>query len=79
MNILTPLWIVDNLWTIVFLNKSQSKTIFPEIITSVNEEKYYQVQSRIIDFKTKMLFSSDAEIELSANDINAVFERLWNT
>ena len=72
MNFLTPLWIVDNLLSVTFFNTTQSKTIFPEIITSVNEERYYQVQSRIIDFKTKILFSSEAEIELSANDINAI-------
>ncbi len=74
MRIYTLLWVIDNLVSVIFSRTDNSSQNLPEEIKTVTEEKYYEVMSRIIDFRTKILFSVDAEIILSASDINATFK-----
>ncbi|NJR17289.1 MAG: hypothetical protein HC785_17300 [Calothrix sp. CSU_2_0] len=67
------LWIVDNLISLIFLsNKIDTELGLPEKLTKISFEKYQEVRGRVLAFKTSVLFDKNAELVLTANDINAL-------
>jgi hypothetical protein len=67
------LWIVDNLISLIFLsNKIDIELGLPDKLKKISFEKYQEVRGRVLAFKTSVLFDKNAELVLTASDINAL-------
>jgi hypothetical protein len=73
LNINILLWIVDNLISLVFWsNKIDAELGLPDKLKKISFEKYQEVRDRVLAFKTSVLFDKNAEVILTASDINAL-------
>ncbi|MBO9999513.1 MAG: hypothetical protein J7641_10990 [Cyanobacteria bacterium SID2] len=71
----TTFWIIDNsIALLLFGNRIHTKIILPNALKQVTLEQYHKVKTRVIAFKTSLLFEKNSELISSSDKINAL---LW--
>ncbi|MCY6493934.1 hypothetical protein [Leptolyngbya sp. GGD] len=75
------LWILDNLSALLFSKEHKNpQRGLPKNLMSilVEENEYYQLQSRITAFKASLSFGSSNEIKLTSRDINLSLRNMYS-